>query len=1330
MTIRKRLFGIALCLCAVMGALCMSASAVEAHVHPVCGAEHKDVGDHTGDCGDVTWTAWNGTIAYDSSNTAYVYLTDTTSPTSSIKVTGGQTLNLCLNGQELTKSITVEGNATLNICDCKGGGRITLDSGSAIYVTTVSKSNAHTTLNLYGGTIGTDSTFDSGTIKLYNNDANNSQTVAVFNMYGGEVYNGGSGEFAVYASYAYIGTGYYEFNMYGGSITCEKGRGFESRNNKNVAVKITGGTITCGQYGINLSSQNTLTLAGSPKFIDKAYYSGSANIYIPDNVTLTVTDDFAAADNTTISVKKYVDQTTDTVVIATPAAGVTSLSGKARYFVSSEDGYFVECETDGNLYLTACAITGQPTAENYYTVTALGSPDKVAYQWHEAASGPVAVTNMNAAAADNFSYSDEWSPRYSPTNADPVTLDAFTLHMAKDDVLTVRYSGRAYDGGSCGQSCFNGFTLTGNNSTVQGVNGQDGYYTTYTFTAPADGEYVLKATATPGSSTSGGTTHYNLYSCRFSATVTADVPGTALPGQTAAALKTDGLPTGRYICQVTWEGKTVRTTQVVNYTHTQHDWDVGSVTTPAACTTAGVKTYTCDKCGATKTDKIPASGHAFTVLRHDETQHWYACSRCDATDTKAAHSGGTATCIAEAVCKDCSTKYGEKDPGNHTGKKIWVPAETTHEEKWNCCDAIATPQKDHTWNDGVCSKCDYVCQHKGAADDGDCTTAVECPVCGKTLTAANPSHTWGSWTSNDDGTHTRSCTVAGCTKSETANCSGGTATCVAKAKCKDCGAQYGAFGDHDFPQSTWQSDSNNHWRKCTRCDATTQQVAHNGGKATCDDQAHCAVCGHKYGESDPSNHSGTLGAWKSDDSNHWKEYSCCGAHAETAAHTWDAATCTAPKTCSVCKATEGTPLGHDLTGAWQHDNNHHWKKCSRCDAPGTKADHAGGTATCLARAVCETCHEEYGELSTTNHTGTPGDTWKSNGSDHWKEYSCCGVPAETAAHTWDVATCAEPKTCSVCKTTEGEPLGHDVIPHAAQDATCNAVGWDAYETCSRCDYTTYHELAIDPDNHDFAGGAWQHNSDRHWKTCARCGAEGTKGQHNFSQSGGRYECTDCGYFYYPAPPAPAVPVSPKPGYAACAKGESCPLAGYSDLTPGAWYHDGVHHCLETGLMRGVSSEIFRPNGSTTRAQLVTILWRLEGSPAADGQTFSDVPSGVRCAQAIAWAAERGVVTGYSDGRFRPNDPVTREQLVAILYRYARFKGYDVSAGEDTNILSFADAFSVSEYAAGAMQWACASGLVTGAEKTGETYLAPKDTTTRAQIATLIMRFQTAYPGKA
>ena len=237
------------------------------------------------------------------------------------------------------------------------------------------------------------------------------------------------------------------------------------------------------------------------------------------------------------------------------------------------------------------------------------------------------------------------------------------------------------------------------------------------------------------------------------------------------------------------------------------------------------------------------------------------------------------------------------------------------------------------------------------------------------------------------------------------------------------------------------------------------------------------------------------------------------------------------------------------------------------------------------------------------------------------------------------------------------------------------------------------------------------------------GNTGGTGGNTGNDNGGGHDDRDDGYT------PPSVPARPETtaGYRVCRRDDACPIWPFADAAPTAWYHDGVHYCLENGLMRGASGGKFLPDGSTTRAQLVTILWRLEGSPApVSTADFSDVADGAWYAGAVRWAADSGVVKGYDNGCFGPNDAVTREQMAAILYRYAQHKGYDVSAGKDTNILSFNDAFAVSEYAIPAMQWACGSGMVHGIARDGGMLLAPRDTTTRAQAATLIMRFQSAF----
>lgn len=187
----------------------------------------------------------------------------------------------------------------------------------------------------------------------------------------------------------------------------------------------------------------------------------------------------------------------------------------------------------------------------------------------------------------------------------------------------------------------------------------------------------------------------------------------------------------------------------------------------------------------------------------------------------------------------------------------------------------------------------------------------------------------------------------------------------------------------------------------------------------------------------------------------------------------------------------------------------------------------------------------------------------------------------------------------------------------------------------------------------------------------------------------------------------------------CDGGKDCPSAPFKDVDTGKWYHVSIDYVLTHSIMNGVSGTSFAPNSNLTRGMLVQILFNLEGKPQSASASFSDVKADAWYAKAIGWAAANKVVTGYADGTFRPNAAVTREQAAAILYRYAQSKGIDVSVGEDTNILSCADALQASEYAIPALQWAVGAGVLNG--KSGN-LLAPTGTATRAEIAVIMQRW--------
>ena len=179
----------------------------------------------------------------------------------------------------------------------------------------------------------------------------------------------------------------------------------------------------------------------------------------------------------------------------------------------------------------------------------------------------------------------------------------------------------------------------------------------------------------------------------------------------------------------------------------------------------------------------------------------------------------------------------------------------------------------------------------------------------------------------------------------------------------------------------------------------------------------------------------------------------------------------------------------------------------------------------------------------------------------------------------------------------------------------------------------------------------------------------------------------------------------------------CPSAAFTDVEENVWYHDGIDFMVRNGYMNGVAADTFDVEGSLTRAQLVTILYRIAGEPETSAAIpFADVADGQWYTKAIVWAAENGIVKGVTETTFAPNDPITREQIAVILYRYAHEENT-----EDGKLTSFPDAKDISGYALEAMNWAVARGLINGSD--GK--LLPQDTATRAQIAVILARYLNA-----
>ena len=178
------------------------------------------------------------------------------------------------------------------------------------------------------------------------------------------------------------------------------------------------------------------------------------------------------------------------------------------------------------------------------------------------------------------------------------------------------------------------------------------------------------------------------------------------------------------------------------------------------------------------------------------------------------------------------------------------------------------------------------------------------------------------------------------------------------------------------------------------------------------------------------------------------------------------------------------------------------------------------------------------------------------------------------------------------------------------------------------------------------------------------------------------------------------------------------LDRFEDVNPDKWYAPGVEYCVSKGIMTGISDSMFDISGSVNRAMVVTTLWAMEGKPEPVGnKSFSDIPTGRYFTKAVGWAAEKELVSGYTTGEYQPFTPVSRQQLVTILYQYARYKNWNTDA--NASLLAYTDMGEISGYAVLPFRWAVGHGLISGRS---ESILAPRDTVTRAEIATILMRF--------
>ena len=391
-------------------------------------------------------------------------------------------------------------------------------------------------------------------------------------------------------------------------------------------------------------------------------------------------------------------------------------------------------------------------------------------------------------------------------------------------------------------------------------------------------------------------------------------------------------------------------------------------------------------------------------------------------------------------------------------------------------------------------------------------------------------HLW-SWTSNGNGTHTRTCQRENCNATETDTCSGGEATCTAKAICEVCKSEYGTLKAHDFTAETaeeqylkssssctekavyyksctvcglsskgtaseatfesgsvlghewgaWKSNGNvTHTRVCSRDASHTETESCSGGEATCIARAKCNVCNAEYGGKNPNNHAGTLGGWQSDENKHWKEYSCCRVNDEEGSHDWDngkvttqpACTNAGEKTftCNECgrkKTEQIDATGHSWKQEWNSDETHHWHECANgCDAKDAYAEHADADKN----HICDTCGKVLSECADDNkdhkcdYCGKVLSVCADDNKDHKCDY--CGKTLSECAddnkdHKCDycgktLSECADDNKdhkCDYCGKAYGglDPDNHTDLKHfPAQRATILREGNIEYWYCSGC----------------------------------------------------------------------------------------------------------------------------------------------------------------------------------------------------------------------------------------------------------------------------------------
>ena len=523
---------------------------------------------------------------------------------------------------------------------------------------------------------------------------------------------------------------------------------------------------------------------------------------------------------------------------------------------------------------------------------------------------------------------------------------------------------------------------------------------------------------------------------------------------------------------------------------------------------------------------------------------------------------------------------------------------------------------------------------------------------------------------------------------------------------------------HEHSYGDWRKDGTSHWHECTDTDCPNREESITDKAAhvyTDDTDTTCNVCGYERTVMPPA-HEHSYGDWSKDGTSHWHECTDtdCPNREESitdkAAHVYTDDTDT---TCDVCGYERTvTPPSHEHSyGDWSKDGTSHWHECTDTDCPNREesiTDKAAHVYTDDTDTTCDVCGYErtvappastefivtfdgnggtpsVGSMTTTDQKLTSLPSASRSGSysfDGWYTKKSGGTKITT-----DTVFSANTTVYAHWTYTGGGGGGYN--PPVTYYTLRFETGGGSDIPSVRETYNAYIDLTQYVPTwrgHTFIG--WY--SERSLT----------------NKVSGVYLTKDMTVYA-----GWSVDENPNTG-----------ANPFTDVSEKDWFYGDVMFVYENGLMLGASKALFSAHGTATRGMMATILWRMEGSPVPKGKnSFTDVEAGKWYADAITWTAENSIFAGYGKDKFGPDDPITREQLAAIFYRYADYKGYDLTVKGNPD--KFKDADKITDYAETAMQWAVDSGLVKG--KSGN-LLDPQGTATRAEIAAMLHRFIEKY----